>query len=510
MSLGFRRAGFSTVLANEFSVDAEWTYRHNLEPDSFSEILGDLSPFPEESGIGPERLHRQQIRDRLMALREDEGYDGVMLGGDIRSTLSDDRLEEWKTQNPEQIDVLVGGPPCQGFSTARGRLVNDERNQLVKEFCRVAKSLQPRMVVMENVPGLLERHYNVLEAVVEMMSQIGYIPRVHLVRANDFGVPQSRRRLLVVSVRQDLVNHEDLTDSALSWDWLAKRVLPTFAYTRRDGAPIPLCGDISAHDALGDLKKHPPAFATVTKPCAYRQGRSYDELSEFARELRSKREDYLRNAALESRDCDPRGYYNHEATVHTSKIANRFSLLQRVAKREPERRCHSAHLRETAAKSDPALFKSAKAAQRVLVKDCHPDITITSLPDDLLHYDEPRILTVREYARLQSFPDWFSFRGVRTTGFRHRREGRFVPQYTQVANAVPPRLALGIAQTIESALSEIDKVGRLSKELAEQYPLAGAPALPADPSSKLVTINRHFHKSPHLGKQAASASVLAR
>jgi DNA-cytosine methyltransferase len=329
MSLGFRRAGFTTVLANEFSVDAEWTYRHNLESESFLDLLGDIPPFPEETGIGPERLHRQRIRDRLMELREDSAGSGVMHGGDIRSSLSDEQLKKWKQTNKDEIDVLVGGPPCQGFSTARGRLVNDERNQLVNEFCRVVQSLRPRMVVMENVPGLLERHFSVLKAVVERMNEIGYIPRVHIVRANDFGVPQSRRRLLVVSVREDLVNHDDLTSEADgTWDWLARRILPTFAYShgnnRRDGVPIHLSGDITAHNALSDLRKHPPAFATVASPCAYRQGRSYSVLSGFAKELRSQRDDYLRNVILNSPECDPREYWNHEATVHTASVEKRF------------------------------------------------------------------------------------------------------------------------------------------------------------------------------------------
>ena len=79
-------------------------------------------------------------------------------------------------------------------------------------------------------------------------------------------------------------------------------------------------------------------------------------------------------------------------------------------------------------------------------------LTVTSLPDDIVHYAEDRTPTVREVARLQTFPDWFEFKGVRTTGAERRRAGVYVPQYTQVANAVPPRFAHAVAARIRQVL----------------------------------------------------------
>ena len=84
-------------------------------------------------------------------------------------------------------------------------------------------------------------------------------------------------------------------------------------------------------------------------------------------------------------------------------------------------------------------------------------LTVTSLPDDIVHQAEDRIPTVREFARLQTFPDWFEFKGVRTTGAERRRAGVYVPQYTQVANAVPPRLAHAVAARIRQFLLLAEK-----------------------------------------------------
>jgi hypothetical protein len=96
----------------------------------------------------------------------------------------------------------------------------------------------------------------------------------------------------------------------------------------------------------------------------------------------------------------------------------------------------------------PDRLKTSKASQRVLLPDEWPKLTVTSLPDDIVHFSEDRIPTVREVARLQTFPDWFEFKGVRTTGAERRRAGIYVPHYTQVANAVPPRLAHAVASRV--------------------------------------------------------------
>src|SRR5208283_3125005 len=174
MSLGFHRAGFQQVLANEYSVDAEWTYQHNILPETFAKLLDGTKLFPTEPGMGPERAHRALVRERLIAARNAQSLDTIMRAGDVREVLSDKWLKRWLNNHPRQVDVLVGGPPCQGFSSARGRLVHDERNQLVHEFCRVVGMIRPKIVVMENVPGLLHRHTETLKEIIVNIASLGY------------------------------------------------------------------------------------------------------------------------------------------------------------------------------------------------------------------------------------------------------------------------------------------------------------------------------------------------
>src|SRR5690606_18279537 len=121
----------------------------------------------------------------------------------------------------------------------------------------------------------------------------------------------------------------------------------------------------------------------------------------------------------------------------------RLRLLRKAAassRKARQHRCRSAWLRRQFSEQFPELV-TKKTSQRVLLADEWPMLTVTSLPDDIVHHAEDRIPTVREVARLQTFPDWFEFKGVRTTGAERRRAGVYVPQYTQVANAVPPRFA---------------------------------------------------------------------
>ena len=119
-------------------------------------------------------------------------------------------------------------------------------------------------------------------------------------------------------------------------------------------------------------------------------------------------------------------------------------------------RCSSTWLRHQVSKRFPELI-TKKASQRVLVENEWPMLTVTSLPDDIVHHAEDRIPTVREIARLQTFPDWFEFKGIRTTGAERRRAGVYVPQYTQVANAVPPRFAHAVAARIRQLLYLVEE-----------------------------------------------------
>lgn len=447
-SLGLRRAGFSVVLANEFSVDPEWTYRHNLLP-------GELSlPVASEKAKGYAiRKHRLQVRDAILKHRKDaaKSFADTMRGGDIREALSDEWLRAWISgRRGAEVDVLVAGPPCQGFSSAGKQDEADVRNQLVFEAVRVIKVVRPKIVVIENVPGMLTRHDTILRDVGKQLSdaQPGYFLTVELLHAQAMGVPQTRKRLVLIGVRRDLMDadgHARLRHRAFPVACPAQAV---------DGGAVPDGEDITALDALGDLAPEPPQYDSTFEAQNYREDPGE---STFRTEMRTARSAYLEGCV--GGDDLGTAYWNHESSVHNATVQTRMRMLREVAagtKESREQRCSSRWLRKHFIEAHPHL-DTKKAAQRVLLPDCWPALTVTSLPDDIVHFEEDRIPTVREVARLQTFPDWFEFKGVRTTGFERRRAGVYVPQYTQVANAVPPRLAHAVAARVRHLLEELAK-----------------------------------------------------
>lgn len=455
-SLGLRRAGFNILLANEMSTEPEWTYRHNLLRDLSQAAFPEL---PSDASALSRKRYRAQVRMRLEEERDlfDDDYDRVMRGGDISKALRTDWLREWRRRNPS-IDILVAGPPCQGFSTAGRRADDDQRNLLALEAVRVAKILQPKVVIVENVPGMLLRHPDRLVAVGKALSdssgEQGYRLVADLLNCERFGVPQTRRRLLLVGVRRDVVPevlHRDLSQLVFPTGCPISRTSQDDGGQFTHVAPGSM---LPAGRILGDLRRSPPKYGAKNSVWSLQ----YEEavpLNPFTQEIRATREVYLAGGHAEStRAAGLREYTNHEASRHSANVAKRMRLLRDAASRTPEskkHRCSSGWLKRQFIEAYPEL-RTNKAAQRVLLADEWPSLTVTSLPDDIVHYREDRIPTVREMARLQTFPDWFEFKGVRTTGAERRRAGIYVPHYTQVANAVPPRLAFGVASHIRSFL----------------------------------------------------------
>lgn len=297
------------------------------------------------------------------------------------------------------IDVVVGGPPCQGFSTAGKKNEDDPRNGLFRNFCSVVEYFNPKIVILENVTGFKAmydgRVYN--EAVMEF-TKLGYKVKDTILNAVDFGVPQRRKRFIMVGVRNDI---------AADFEWpLPTHVNPevpsnTHNYTLKK--------HVSVLDAISDLSFVMPGF----------EGNKHisPPYSDFQAARRG--------------GCEI--LFNHLATKHRDKAELMFSLI-------PEGGTIG---------SVPDEFKSAKKTMARLNR-WHISNTVLALPDDLIHYEQNRIPTVREMARLQSFDDDFVFIGKRTSGYKDRKND--VPQYTQVGNAVPPLLAKAIGEQIVKLL----------------------------------------------------------
>ena len=458
-SLGLLRAGFQVALANEFSTEPEWTYRANL-------LSGAEATFPERPGDASARdrkAYRAAVRVQLREERDGilDDFDRHMRGGDIRDVMPNSWLRRWRNRHGD-VDLLVAGPPCQGFSSAGARDPEDERNKLATEAIRVIRQLQPKAVIIENVPGMLQRHpHRVHDIGVELSrgrrgSGPAYKVVAELLHGNQLGVPQTRQRLLLVGIREDLVApgvHGKLAALLFPPRCPASRIS-----VELDGAFVGRGNLLASTEILADLASSPPPYGRAQSPwfCTYAEA---TPSTAFRREMRSSRAAYLAGLALS--DQWQMAYANHDASVHEERVARRMSLLREAASATPagrQNRCSSGWLKEQLTETHPEL-ETNKASQRVLLADEWPALTVTSLPDDIVHFREDRIPTVREVARLQTFPDWFEFRGVRTTGAERRRAGIYVPQYTQVANAVPPRLAHAVAARIFWFLDRVARHG---------------------------------------------------
>ena len=381
LSLGLEQAGFDPLLASEVSKDAMETYLAN--------------------------------RDAKKIKAEYDIYD-----------LNDDTLDRYLDEWGVDIDLVAGGPPCQGYSGIGHRRTFDvERkdipsNQLYLEMKRVIEKVRPKIFLFENVKGLLSGRWTksgekgeIWRDVSDAMKSIdGYVARHSLVQAKNYGVPQNRPRVLLVGIREDLAN---CPSSDCPEDAIEAGILPD-----KNGESPP-----NLDDLLGDLidDNYVPGLKSNEKYLN-------PPHSKVQKHLRSK------NGKLVLRKGSPLTQQDYSS--HKPQIIEKFQWM--IDNQEWKR------------DELPEKWRTKKFAQRLLQarwKD-EPNITATSLADDYVHFCQPRVLTVREWARLQMFPDWYDFKGPRTTGGR-RRAGdpdagiwdRDVPRYTQIGNAVPVRLA---------------------------------------------------------------------
>jgi DNA (cytosine-5)-methyltransferase 1 len=298
------------------------------------------------------------------------------------------------------VDIVAGGPPCQGFSTAGKKQAQDPRNDLFLEFVRVVRTLQPRIFLLENVPGFKTMHGGAAYASASrLFRELGYDVRDTILNAADFGAPQRRTRFAMVGVLPGTTPH--------SFDW-----------------PPPTHHDETA--SLDLLLEGRHAYVTVEE--------ALDDLaflepgSEAHRHQSIPRFEY---AADRRNGCD--SLFNHLATEHRPQAV---ALFQRIAEGKT---VASLPRNERPKKVTMARLDRTRISNAVL-----------ALPDDMIHYAHHRIPTVREMARLQTFDDDYVFVGKRTSGFMERRVD--VPQYTQVGNAVPPALGRAFGRAILQCL----------------------------------------------------------
>ena len=325
LSLGFEEAGYEVLIGIDNWEDALKTYQHNHK--NTQTLCADLA------------------------------------------TLAPQTVEE-KIDSTE-VDVIIGGPPCQGFSIAGKRIVNDKRNKLYKSFVRMVEYFRPKAFVLENVPNILSIGKGaVKQIIISDFENLGYKVVTKVLTASDYGVPQNRKRAIFVGI----LHGED------------------FQY------PSPTAhSPITVEEAISDLPLD-----------------SISEGGTYPKEPNSEFQKQMRNGS--------NGVYNHDITIHTEKTQKIIAMVPDGGNYkdlpkdlQQTRKVHIAWTRLNSQK---------------------PSITIDTGHNHHFHYKYNRVPTVRESARLQSFPDTFHFLGGKTS------------QLKQVGNAVPPLLAKAIAESL--------------------------------------------------------------
>jgi DNA (cytosine-5)-methyltransferase 1 len=429
LSLGLEQSGFEPILVNELAAEARESYIMNR------------TEFTHFQDTGTDDPDKPWVWADVKKLRQHISENRASFIGKVKDQFNLD-IEKG------ELSLIVGGPPCQGFSGIGHRRSysvdkkNIPSNHLYEDMQFMIESLRPKIFLFENVRGLLSARWdnnsekgsiwkNIRDS---FKSHLGsnYIIGWHLVRAKEYGVPQNRPRVLMVGIRKDL-NWEPLS-SSLDEDNI---LLYDSIYRAGGLLPAPTLKPPSLSDLFGDLVD-PNYTSGQSKTIKYPHKASSQKKSV----QRYFRKDKFGKAL--NRKGAP--VSEHEYSRHKPNIVEKFQYMI-----ENDGQIHPEH-------------QTKKFAQRLLPKEWRnddPTITATSLPDDYVHFSQPRIPTVREWARLQFFPDWYEFAGNRTTGGVRRagnpRENNFireVPKYTQIGNAVPVRMANAIGNHFMSLIEK--------------------------------------------------------
>lgn len=304
----------------------------------------------------------------------------------------------------KSIDVVFGGPPCQGFSLIGHRMLDDSRNQLVKEFVRLVAELDAKTFVFENVKGLtIGKQRIFLESLIEAFGTFGYRVRIpwKVLNAMNYGVPQDRQRLFLFGAKKG---------SSIP-DYPEEISAPIQELFGQDSLfPTPTC-----FDALGDLPDAERWEELMTSDSV--ENCKYGISSEYSRELRC-----LTDKAWHfgySRNWKPAILTSSMRTVHTDITRKRFAAT-----------------REGAVEPISRFFKLPRNGVSNTLRAGTDSARGAFTSPRPIHYKYPRCITVREMARLHGYPDWFRFHVTKWHGAR------------QIGNSVPPPLARAVASAV--------------------------------------------------------------
>ncbi|GKV82895.1 DNA (cytosine-5-)-methyltransferase [Pectobacterium parvum] len=508
LSLGLAKAGFELTFANELSPMAAETFSYNLLGEDLDSLAKQSKKSKKTFWISsqyPDLTNR--LRENPFEYPElDTGFtdipdeyqelQGSLLVGNI---IHLNQLLESKPQllgeiksgfGNNGVDLISGGPPCQSFSLAGLRKKDCDKNLLPWEFAKFVGMIQPKLAVLENVSGILrpfnedgEKYYAWFE-VAKGFAEQGYIPLCLHVNARLAGVPQNRPRFIMIAIREDI-----FVNISSSLNENEKKLLAPcaalFEKIRKD-AQVYIkdyhCYDVNIDKDLELFRNSFLSPLVDNKEISVKMAihdlcfSKKNKKTQFVNKLNSEFENILGKKT---------SIPNHLPRKNSALVKRRFRVYQVLQRssQESRKQVFSILKAETTYLSEPAWkelkhhkflslegknvkfntkeeftnylkkHSTKKRSQRALDEN-KPAPAALSIPDDACHYDseELRTLTVREMARIQSFPDAFTFRSKVTTGGAMRRYE--VPQYTQVGNAVPPLLGLKLGNCISMLLNK--------------------------------------------------------
>lgn len=338
---------------------------------------------------------------------------GKTFASDV-SKISGKQIREKSEIGDREIHLVAGGPPCQGISMIGRRAIDDPRNALLKEFVRLVLELKPRYFLMENVAGLMVgAHRQLIDEVVEMVDAEGeyrVVTPIKVLQAADYGTPQSRRRVILMGARKDLPLPE--YPNATHTPRTLKGKLPKREKLPLGPSVLEAIGDLPDADAFDELL-HDDNVAQVL----------YGKPSAYAAFLRGTKKDPTSFARPRPGPVDELS--SSARTVHTKKSIVRFAAAEPGTTEKVSRflRLHPEGISNTL-RAGTASDRGAYTAPRPI----HPTL--------------PRVITVREAARLHGYPDWFRFHVTKWNGFR------------QIGNSVPAHLGRAVGR----AILEVDNV----------------------------------------------------
>lgn len=379
LSLGLNQSGWKGLFAVEKSPHAFSTLKHNL--------IDKLNHFDWPDWLEPKH---HDINELLKCNRKE--------------------LQELRGK----VDLVAGGPPCQGFSTAGRRQENDHRNELINSYIQFIRLVQPKMIFFENVKGFTQRfeknkskgikYSEFVEKKLKRSSVNfnGYEVFGQLVDFSQFGIPQKRTRFILVGIRKDIYKSHNYSPE--EFFQIIKTNRDAFLINKGLGLTQNL------QDAISDLLEK---NGTIECP---------DSKNFLSANYGTKKTSYQTLMRIKNKVSDlPDSHRFAKHSLETKKIFQDLLMYAPKGKKIDG--------------EEKEKFNVKKRGIIVLAPN-KPAPTLTSHPDDYVHYCEPRIMTVRECARIQTFPDWFEFREKYTTGGKLRKVE--VPRYTQVGNAIPP------------------------------------------------------------------------